>query len=299
MNSLPDYKLLTALDAIMREQSFDKAADKLAITQSAISQRIKQLELLVGHPVIIRGTPLTLTSAGEKLLKHIREVELLRHQLKKELFPEQMQSAINVAIALNADSLASWFIPAISPLLQQYPIELDLHVANENATQTMLAKGEVFAAISTQKTPATGCKVAYLGELNYYLCASPEFIQQYFAEGLTPETLTTAPGVNFDAHDEMHTEYMQQVFNLAPGQYPCHRVRSSEAFVNLALAGAVYTLLPITQANSHFANGTLVNLAPDKPLVQHLYWHSWALEKGIHKRISERVVTFAQKLLNH
>ena len=40
-----DYKLLLALDAVMQEQNFERAAQRLHITQSAISQRIKQLEV--------------------------------------------------------------------------------------------------------------------------------------------------------------------------------------------------------------------------------------------------------------
>jgi LysR family transcriptional regulator (chromosome initiation inhibitor) len=40
---MQDYKLLKALDAVLRDQSFDKAAKRLHITQSAISQRIKLL----------------------------------------------------------------------------------------------------------------------------------------------------------------------------------------------------------------------------------------------------------------
>ncbi|WP_211185277.1 LysR family transcriptional regulator ArgP [Thalassotalea algicola] len=292
-----DYKLLTALEAVMSEQSFERAASKLAITQSAISQRIKQLELLVAQPVIIRTTPLTLTDVGQKLLKHFKEVSLLQHQLVNDIFPEQAQQKIKIAIALNADTLASWFIPAISPLLKKTNIELDLHVANEQDTQSLLSKGKVFGAVSSQEKSVSGCKSQYLGELDYILCASPEFQQKYFSNGLTKDALRVAPSVDFDANDNMHSLYIWQKYNLAAGEYPCHRVRSSEAFVNLAIAGNAYTLLPMTQAKEHLLSGTLVNISPENSLVQKLYWHSWILEQGVYKRISMQVVQYAQSLL--
>ena len=292
-----DYKLLAALDAVTTEQSFEKAADKLAITQSAISQRIKQLEQQVAQPVIIRTSPPQLTPIGEKLLKHFKQVSLLEFQLVEDIQPEQRQKPLKIAIGLNADTLASWFIPAISPLLKQELIELDLHVANEQDTQSLLSKGNVFAAISSQQKSVAGCKVEYLGQLHYLLCASPDFVQRYFHNGLTKQALEQAPAVDFDPHDNMHHQYLTQHFNMAVGSYPCHRVRSSEAFVQLALSGDAYTLLPITQAQPYLTSGELVSIAPDKQLVQTLYWHSWVLERGSYKHISEHVVNYARTLL--
>jgi len=297
MNNSLDYKLLAALEAVMSEQSFEKAACKLAITQSATSQRIKQLEQFVAQPVLVRASPPTLTQVGEQLLKHYKEVRLLEHQLSEDIFPEQGNKSVKVAIALNADTLASWFIPAISPLLKKENIELDLHVANETYTQSLLSKGKVFAAISNKEAAVTGCKSEYLGQLSYVLCASEEFRDKYFPNGITLENLKKAPAVDFDANDNMHSQYLSQMFNLSPQDYPCHRVRSSEAFVSLALAGNAYTLLPMTQAAAHLKNKSLVELAPDKPLIQSLFWHSWILERGLYKEISEQIIKYAQPLL--
>ena len=63
----PDYRTLQALDAVIRERGFERAAQKLCITQSAVSQRIKQLENLFGQPLATNnavsipiGTPITI-----------------------------------------------------------------------------------------------------------------------------------------------------------------------------------------------------------------------------------------------
>ncbi|MFD2166196.1 LysR family transcriptional regulator ArgP [Thalassotalea euphylliae] len=292
-----DPKLLFALQAVITEQSFERAANRLNITQSAISQRIKQLEQLVAQPVLVRNVPIVATPMGEKLLRYAKELAQVNNRLHAEIFPNEQQQPTKLAIGLNADTLASWFIPAIAPLLETKNIELDLHVSNEATTQKLLTKGEVFAALSSQDRSVAGCKTQYIGELQYVLCASPQFVKKYFTNGITKSALTNAPAVDFDANDNMHRQYIMERFGLATGDYPCHRVRSSEAFVNLAVAGLVYTLLPMTQAKQHLDNRRLINIAPKEPLTQHLYWHSWVLEKGVFKQVSEHVVDYAKKLL--
>ena len=59
-----DYQLLKALYAVVTEKGFEKAAQTLFITQSAVSKRIYQLESQLGEPVIIRTKP---PKATEKL----------------------------------------------------------------------------------------------------------------------------------------------------------------------------------------------------------------------------------------
>lgn len=64
----PDYRTLQALDAVIRERGFERAAQKLCITQSAVSQRIKQLENLFSQPLLVRTIPPRPTEQGQKLL---------------------------------------------------------------------------------------------------------------------------------------------------------------------------------------------------------------------------------------
>lgn len=293
-----DYKLIQALDTVINEQTFEKAATVLNITQSAISQRIKQLEQFVASPVLIRTHPLHATDTGQKLLTHFRKVRQLEYDLANEIMPHTNKSLTPISVAVNADTLASWFIPALTDLIKQQSIELKLQVTNEANTQELLKKGEVFAAISSQKTSFAGVKVAHIGTVDYILCASQDFKQQYFSDGLTEENLSLAPGVDYDQRDTMHSDYLKTHFGLKRADYPCHRVRSSEAFVNMAIAGLAYCLLPTTQANEHLASGDLIDLAPTKHLPQPLYWHSWVLERGIQKKVSETIIAYGQTHFN-
>lgn len=292
-----DYKLLRALDAVLQEQNFDRAARSLHITQSAISQRIKQLEQQFAEPLLIRSQPLQATPLGQKLLAHYRQVHQLELELAGELTPDQPQGPIRISIAVNADSLATWFLPAIAPLLEQHPIELNLLVDDENRTLDKVREGQAFGAVSLHAHPLAGCCVDELGEMHYLLTASPAFVARHFPHGLTQEALAKAPAVAFDQRDDMHISFMREHFGLEPGGYPCHTVHSSEAFVAMAEQGLAYCLIPELQIRSQLAAGSLVNLSPDHVLTERLYWHRWVLEKGIHKQLSLGLIDHARSQL--
>jgi len=292
-----DYKLIHALDTIINQQSFEKAAVSLHITQSAISQRIKQLEQIVAQPVLIRNHPLKATAIGQKLLVHFRQVRQLEYDLAGELNHQDQEKSIPLSIAVNADTLAIWFIPALAPLLKEYPLVLDLQVADESRTQELFKRGEVFSAISSHNKSISGCKVQTIGCVDYILCASPAFQRKYFPEGINAKALKIAPGVEYDQRDTMDSGYLADNYGVQAGEYPCHTVRSSEAFVTMAIEGLAYCLIPHTQANDYLKAGQLIDLAPDNHLKQTLYWHSWILEKGLHKKVSEHIVKFGKNLL--
>ncbi len=292
-----DYKLLHAFSVVIKQQSFEKAANELCITQPAVSQKIKQLEELVAQPVLIRSQPIVATELGKKLLGHYHQVQQLEAGLLPEILPEQPLSTLTVSIATNADSLATWLIGALTSVTKFHPIELNLIIADEARTIEKLKNGEVFGAISLDKKTISGCEVTNLGQMNYVLVASPEFQQRYFSEGINEQTLRYAPGVAFDQKDDMHIKFIEKYFNLPGGSYPCHTVRSSEAFVELAIQGAAYCLIAEQQIRAELASGKLINILKDTQLVQTLYWHRWILVKGVYKQISDAIITSAQALL--
>jgi len=293
-----DYKLLDALAKVVELQSFDLAAKHLYITQSAISQRIKSLEENIGQPVLIRSQPIKVTTAGEKLLSHYAMVQQLENEMLPSLLPNAPVEPLKVSLAINADSLATWFISALSPILSKYLVELNLIVERESVTLDKLKNGSAIGAVSSIAKPLAGYRAFKLGDINYILVASKSFQARYFAKGLTTESLKMAPGISYDHKDDMHTRFISQHFNLAASEYYCHTVRSSEAFVELAKQGLAYCLVPELQIKDELATGELVNLCADKQLVETLYWHSWVLVKGVNKKISEEIVNYGQKLLS-
>lgn len=293
-----DYKLLHALAMVMREQSFERAADILCISQSAVSQRIKTLEEFVAHPVIVRGQPIELTPTGRLLLSHYKKVQQLESELLPDLLPDAPVDLLTLNIAVNADSVATWFFSVMTPLLKVYPIELNLLIDNETRTIKKLKSGEAFAAVSAQQQPLPGYQSFELGDIEYYLVATEQFRQRHFADGINAESLRKAPGVSFDPKDDLHIRFIEEHFGLKAGSYPRHTVRSSEAFVELAKQGVAYTLLPKLQIARELESGELINLLPDKSRTQTLYWHCWVMVKGIYKKVSKQVVEGARAYLN-
>ncbi len=292
-----DYKLLQALSAVIAEQSFERAAGVLCITQSAVSQRIKLLEQQFAQPILIRSQPIVATSIGKQLLRHYYQVVQLEADLLPEVLPDQPETPTTLHIATNADSLATWLIPAIAPLIKKHLVEVNMLIEDELRTVERLKDGQSFGAISVHNAPIKGCQLTELGNLNYILVAAPDFIERYFSAGLNEQSLKYAPGVAFDHKDNMHIRFIQEHFGLAEGDYPLHTVRSSEAFVNMAKHSAAYCLIPELQIENELLLGDLVNILPQQKIVETLYWHHWILLKGVYKAVSDAIIFHGQQVL--
>ena len=292
-----DYKLLHALVTVVKAQSFERAAEILFITQSAVSQRIKLLEQNVAQPVLIRTQPLTATELGKKLINHYYQVEQLEADLLPDILNDQPKKPLTIHLATNADSLATWLIPAIAPTIKSNLIELNMLIDDESRTIEKLKGGEAFGAIGLQHKALKGCQSTRLGDFHYVVVASPEFRDTYFKKGINAQTLTLAPGVAFDQKDNMHVQFVEEKYGLKEGDYPLHAVRSSEAFANFAKHGAAYCLISELQIAQELQSGTLVNLLPDYKVVETLYWHRWSLLKGVHKKISDVIIEAGQRVL--
>jgi LysR family transcriptional regulator (chromosome initiation inhibitor) len=292
-----DYKLLSALTEVIELQSFESAANKLFVSQSAISQRIKSLEEYIGQPVLIRSQPIVLTTAGEQLVSHFKKVKQLENELAPVLSPDKPQQPVKVSLAVNADSIATWFIQAITPVLQSHLVELNLMIEHEERTLDKLRTGEAIGAVSVIEKPLKGYRSFRLGKMEYCLVANKAFKNKYFKNGVNRESLKMAPAISYDHKDDMHVRFIAKRFDLAASEYYCHSVRSSEAFVELAKQGVAYCLLPKLQIANELASGELISISPENELIETLYWHSWVLVKGINKNISQQIVKVGQEKL--
>lgn len=292
-----DYNLLKALHAVVSLQSFERAAKRLAVSQSAVSQRIRHLEELMGEPVLVRSQPPMCTAIGQQLLSHYQQVQQLEQQLAQRL--DIQQSCPSLALAVNADSLATWFLPALDPWLHNAQIQLQLYVENESQTWRRLISGEALGAVTNQGKAVNGAQSESLGALTYLCVSSPEFQARYFAAGKpNKEQLKQAPAIAFDPHDDMHFNYIESHFGLSAGDYPCHIVRSSEAFVAMACSGYAYCLIARQQVQSQLDNGTLVNLLPEFALKVPLYWHYWQFSTHLMQSVSESLIANARGCLD-
>lgn len=269
--------------------SFEGAARRLNLTQSAVSQRIRQLEERHGCVLLARD-PVHPTAAGERLLAHVRQVRQLEAALQAG---ETSNDAhwTTLPIGVNADSLAVGLIAAIAPVLARERLLIDCVVDDEAYTLDRLRSGAVLGCIATQSQAVAGCAVLPLGALSYLPVATPDFAARWFAEGLNASTLAAAPAAVFGHRDSLHRRWLREQFALAEGSYPCHAIPDSNALYAAALAGAAYVLAPAPQVQPALASGQLVVLGPAQAVP--LFWHHWAQQTQAAAQLGHAISEFA------
>jgi len=268
-----DYPALAALAAVIREGSFERAAQALFVSPSAVSQRIRSLEERVGCALVVRGQPCRATDTGRRLCQHLDRVRLLEQELQDTvpaLAPEG-PTRVTLPVAVNADSLATWFTAAISAFGKEAPVLLQIAVDDEGHTAEWLRSGQVLAAVTAKQEPAAGCNSLPLGAMRYLAAASPAFVARYFPQGINPESLATAPSLMFNAKDELQQRWAESHCGHAV-QMPRHRLPSPQAFVTAALGGLGWAMHPEALVREHLDSGALVELQPNSPLDVPLFW---------------------------
>ena len=292
-----DYKLIEAVSAVIQEEGFDKAAQRLHLTQSAVSHRVKLLEEQTGQILLIRTNPPRATPAGRQVLKHFRRVQSLESDLEETLAPTSRNGFTTLTLGLNADSLATWFLDAIHPFLIQEKILLDLRVEDQDITRKLLQSGDVIGCISAESIPFQGCTTQALGIMTYHLAATPAFIRTWFPEGLTREAANKAPAVIFNRRDGLHHKALQSLFPDFSGPFPAHYIPSSEKFVQLITRGHAYGVIPELQCSQALDTGELLECSPAAPLHIPLFWHSWVRQSELLKRCTRVLIDNARAVL--
>jgi LysR family transcriptional regulator, chromosome initiation inhibitor len=292
-----DYKLIEALAAVIQESGFERAARALNITQSAVSQRIKLLEEQVGQILLARTTPPQTTPPGKRLLKHYLQVKHLEQDLQETLSPSADSAFTTVAVGINADSLATWFLEAVAPLLNEERVVLDVRTDDQDQTHRMLKNGEVVGCISTQAQALQGCRSVHLGRMSYGLFATPAFAKRWFPQGVTPAAVVQTPALIFNRKDRLHTKLFQQAFKEVPSPIPTHYIPSSEKFADFIAMGLGYGMLPPQQSGPFLGTGQLLDLLPEHKVQVDLYWQCWKLKSVLLEKLTRQLIQGAKSLL--
>lgn len=281
-----DYKLLEALAAVVDVGGFDKAGDMLGISQSAISQRIRTLEVRLGQPVLVRSQTPRATPAGQRLLNHVHQVRLLERDLTSSI-PSLAEPATRFRVALNADSLATWWAPAVGDFCTEEGILLDMVVEDQDVGLRRMREGDVAACLCSSPQPVAGARCIPLGVMTYLPLATPEYSRHFFPDGLNNGSLQSAPAIVFGPNDQLQHRFLARVGYQ--GKFPHHLCPSSEGFVKLALAGMGYGMIPEIQAREHIQANRLVNIAPGSSLEVPLYWHFWRHGGELMSRLTRKL----------
>ena len=282
--------LARTLDAVVHAGSLDAAADRLSITPSAVSQRLKALEARIGRVLLVRSKPVRATPAGEAVVRLARQVASLEADARAALGLDAAGPA-EVSLGVNADSLGTWFLPALAPLAGE--VLFDLHRDDQDHTAALLEAGTVAAAVTSQRAPVAGCTVRPLGAMRYLAACAPAFAERWFPRGADADALNRAPVVDFDRADDLQSLHLA-ARGVDPAAPPRHRVPSSHDFGRAIGFGFGWGLLPEHEVAD--AGDRLVLLG-GPPEDVHLYWQRWKLASAVLTRVEDAVVAGARGVL--
>ena len=285
-----DTDALECLAAIVEEGGFERAAARLSITQSAVSQRLRALEAQVGTVLLVRSRPVKPTSAGRLLIKHAMQMRLLRSDLESDLQELTPGLASNreeerIAIAVNADSIATWVLPALRGVVHD-GLPLEIITDDQDFTHEWLREGQVLGCVTTLDNALRGCKVQFLGAMDYVAVASTDYAAQNCPQGLNPHNFRQIPFVAFNRKDDLQAEFVSKALGLKRVSLNQRFVPSSEGQVHAVLDGWGASALPHMLVQERIAQGELVNLCPGAVVSVPLYWHCWNLHSAVIDRLT-------------
>lgn len=290
-----DYEALKTLESVIRNQNFERAAKELFVTQSAVSQRINQLEVEFGQRLLVRELPYRATSLGEKILSHYRKVLSLEQSLNLKSDEEKLDKAV-IKIALNVDSLETWFIKVLQNSEIAEMLNLQLMIDDEKFTLNYLKSGRVDLSIGTVKTPVSNHECIKLGSMTYALVSNPEFKKKYFPKRLADADFSHIPAIIFNDRDDIQTVYLKEHFNFT-GSYPSSSIPSTAASKAALLAGYGYGLQPIMDIQKELKSKALVLVAPDKTFKRDLYLHHWNYQSDALKKLIAGIQNASKALI--
>ncbi|MET8152724.1 LysR family transcriptional regulator ArgP [Actinoplanes sp. NPDC049668] len=289
-----DPSQLATFQAVIEHGSFDAAARALHVTPSAVSQRIKALEQVVGQVLVRRARPCEPTAAGRPLVRLGGQVALLEHEaLDAARGALSGRARTRLAVVVNADSLAGWFLPVLAAVPGA---DFDLHTDDEGHTADMLRDGTVMAAVTTERAAVQGCRVQRLGAMRYLAVAAPERHSAWFAGRDLAAAFATAPVIRFNRKDNLQHRFARTITRREIDP-PTHFVPAPTSFTEAIRLGLGWGLVPEDVARGDVAAGRLVDLAEGRHLDVPLYWQYWRLESPVLAALTAAVRTAAATAL--
>ncbi|BBX90027.1 LysR family transcriptional regulator ArgP [Mycolicibacterium boenickei] len=280
-----DGQQLAAFAAVVELGSFDAAAQRLHVTPSAVSQRIKSLEQRVGQVLVVREKPCTATSAGVPLLRLAAQTALLESETLAEMGGGAAHRT-RIALAVNADSMATWFTGVFA---QASEFLFDIRIEDQDLSARLLREGVVMGAVTTERRPVPGCRVHPLGAMRYVPVAGAEYVQRYLPDGFTRDAAQAAPSLAWNRDDALQDQLVRKAFRKDIVR-PIHYIPTAEGFGAAVRAGLGWGMYPEELVDDDFVRITEQYL--DVPL----YWQCWKLDSSTVEAITAAVRNAAGSL---
>ena len=293
-----DHGQLRALAAVVREGSFERAAAALHVTPSAISQRIKTLEDRTGRLLVRRTTPTTATPEGNVLVHLAEQTALLERDAMLRLgMDEASDTPASIPVAVNHDSLETWFLDAALGFSAKTGATLDMQPEDQDHTAALLREGRVLGAVTALAEPVQGCRLYKLGAMRYAATCSPEFHRTYFSRGITPDALNRAPVLAYGRKDALQARFAQRIMKRTPWQPPIWSVPSVRSAAQAALQGLGWTMNALPLVRDDLEAGRLVLLRARAWEEVPMYWQHWRVNSQLMDALTDAVLAASAPLI--
>jgi LysR family transcriptional regulator for metE and metH len=194
-----ELRHLRTLAALRETGSLVEAAERVFLTQSALSHQLKDLEDRLGCPLFLRKTrPVRFTSAGMRMLRLADEVLPLMHGAERDLERLSGGQSGRLFMAIECHSCFEWLLPAINRYREGWPdVELDISSGFNFAPLPALARGDLDLVVTSD--PLRDLPNTYLPLFSYeaQLAVSPRHAlagrEWVVPEDLRGEVLITYP----------------------------------------------------------------------------------------------------------
>lgn len=288
-----DGQQLAAFAAVIEHGSFDAAAERLHVTPSAVSQRIKALEQRVGQVLVRREKPTGPTPAGVPLLRLAAQTALLESEALADMAGGSTERT-RVAIAVNADSMSTWFTDVLGRLPE---VLFDIRIEDQDHSARLLREGAVMGAVTTERTAVPGCRVLSLGVMRYVPVAAAEYAECYLPEGFATDAVASAPSLAWNRDDALQDLLIRKAFRRDIAR-PQHFIPTAEGFAAAVRSGLGWGMFPDSLAALHLTDGSFVRIS-DAHLDVPLFWQCWKLDSPIVKTVTDAISAAASGLRRH
>lgn len=291
-----DYHALAVLAAVVRTGSFEAAAKSMNVTQSAVSQRIRQLEEKTGAMLILRGRPCVATEQGLLLCRHVEEVTLLEHDLRTQLNLDDdtggKSAPVSLRISVNSDSLATWFPEVVDRAAVELNIRLEVIPDDQEFTEERLRSGDALAIVTSSKSTIPGCQSIYLGQMEYMCVASPEYMARHLPDHVDLKAVAKAPSIQFDRKDTLPMQWVEKAFG-ATDALSSHSIPSYEGHLQCCLKAIGWAMMPTLTVGPMTEQGILTEVVPGVRLQVPLFWQCRANSSGALAKLNDVVTKVA------
>ncbi len=265
--------------AVAQVQNFTRAAQRLRITQSALSQRIMQLESELGAALFIRDRAgPRLTETGELLLRASRAQLAIEEEVLARIRDSSARATLAGTVRIGGFSsvLRSIVLPALAPLCRENP-DIHLNVATRELRQLpdLLKRGEIDYAVLDRPLDQEGIESILIGTERNVLVQARNYSG--------PENLY----LDHDEEDETTFRYLKQL-SKPPKQIRRRFLDDVYGLLDAARLGLGRAVLP-----THLIQAPLEILHPSIRLDIPVYLHFYA--QAYYPRLHDAVVKALRK----